>query len=103
MRAVIDALQALRGVSKLTATTLVAEVGELSRFDRASQLMGYSGAVPSTSTRAGGKTRRGRAITKTGNSHLRRVLIEAAWTTTGTVRESTERFEHDKKPSKGNP
>src|ERR1700690_376035 len=41
MRAVIDALQALRGVSKLTATTIVAEVGELSRFDRAAQLMGY--------------------------------------------------------------
>jgi transposase len=78
MRAVIDALQALRGVSKLTATTLVAEVGELSRFDRASQLMGYSGAVPSEHS-SGGKTRRG-GITKTGNSHLRRVLIEAAWT-----------------------
>src|SRR3984885_9037429 len=77
MRAVIDALQSLRGVSKLTATTLVAEVGELSRFDRAAQLMGYSGAVPSEHS-SGGKARRG-GITKTGNSHLRRVLIEAAW------------------------
>jgi transposase len=48
MRAVIDALQSLRGVSKLTATTIVAEVGELSRFDRAAQLMGYSGAVPAS-------------------------------------------------------
>jgi transposase len=78
MRAVIDALQALRGVSKLTATTLVAEVGELSRFERASQLMGYSGTVPSEHS-SGGKTHRG-GITKTGNSHLRRVLVEAAWT-----------------------
>lgn len=77
MRAVIDALQALRGVSKLTATTLVAEVGELSRFERATQFMGYSGTVPSEHS-SGGKTRRG-GITKTGNSHLRRVLIEAAW------------------------
>jgi transposase len=67
MRAVIDALQALRGVSKLTATTLVAEVGELSRFERAGQLMGYSGAVPSEHS-SGGKTRRG-GITKTGNSY----------------------------------
>jgi transposase len=81
MRAVIDALQALRGVSKLTATTIVAEVGELSRFERAAQWMGdsgNSGTVPSEHS-SGGKTRRG-GITKTGNSHLRRVLIEAAWT-----------------------
>jgi transposase len=78
MRVVIDALQALRGISKLTATTIVAEVGTLSRFERASQLMSYSGAVPSEHS-SGGKTRRG-AITKTGNAHLRRVLIEAAWT-----------------------
>jgi len=77
MRAVIDALQSLRGVSKLTATTLVAEVGELSRFERPAQLMGYSGAVPSEHS-SGSKTKRG-GITKTGNSHLRRILIEAAW------------------------
>jgi len=62
MRAVIDALQSLRGVSKLTATTLVAEVGQLSRFDRAAQLMGYSGAVPSEYS-SGGKTA-SRRITK---------------------------------------
>ncbi len=78
MRAVIDALQSLRGVSRLTATTIVAEVGELSRFDRASQLMGYTGVVPSEHS-SGSKTCRG-GITKTGNCHLRRVLIEAAWT-----------------------
>lgn len=77
MQAVIAALQALRGVAKVTAVTIVAEAGSLSRFQRADQLMGYSGAVPSEDS-SGGRTRRG-AITKTGNSHLRRVIVEAAW------------------------
>lgn len=78
-RAIIDALQALRGVAKMTAITVVSEVGRLSRFDHPRQLMGYSGAVPSEHSSGGpGKTRRG-GITKTGNAHLRRVLIEAAW------------------------
>jgi transposase len=79
MRAVMDALQALRGVAKLTAITAVAEIGQFSRFANPRQLMGYSGAVPSEySTGGPGKARRG-GITKTGNSHLRRVIVEAAW------------------------
>lgn len=77
MRAVIEALQALRGVAKLTATTIVAEVGELSRFARPKLLMGYSGAVPSEHS-SGERIRRG-GITRTGNAHLRRVIGEAAW------------------------
>ena len=77
MRAVIEALQALRGVAKLAAVTIVAEVGQLSRFARPRQLMGYSGAVSSEHS-SGPRTRRG-AITKTGNAHLRRVVVEAAW------------------------
>ena len=77
MRAVVEALQALRGIAKLTAVTIVAEVGKLSRFAHPRQLMGYSGAVPSEHS-SGAKTRRG-AITKTGNGHLRRVLVESAW------------------------
>lgn len=77
MRQVIAALQALRGVGKLTAVTVVAEVGELSRFESARQLMGYSGAVSSEHS-SGQKIYRG-AITKTGNAHLRRVVVEAAW------------------------
>lgn len=77
MRAVVRALQALRGVGKVTAVTIVAEVGQLSRFARARQLMGYSGAVASEHS-SGERTKRG-GITKTGNSHLRRVLVEAAW------------------------
>jgi len=77
MKAVVSALQALRGVAKMTAVTIVAEVGRLSRFAKARQLMGYSGAVSSEDS-SGERIRRG-AITKTGNAHLRRVLVEAAW------------------------
>ncbi len=77
MREVVAALQALRGIAKLTAVTIVSEVGQLSRFPTARQAMGYSGLVASEHS-SGERTRRG-GITKTGNSHLRRVLVEAAW------------------------
>lgn len=77
MRAVIEALQALRGIARVTAVTIVAEVGELSRFATPRQLMGYSGAVASEDS-SGKRIRRG-GITKAGNAHLRRVVIEAAW------------------------
>jgi transposase len=77
MRAVIQALQALRGVAAVSAATIVAEVGQLSRFQNPRQLMGYSGLVPSEYTT--GARRRTGGITKTGNAHLRRVIIEAAW------------------------
>ena len=77
LRAVIDGLQALRGVAKLTATTLAVEVGNFSRFDHPKQLMGYAGITPSEYST--GKSQRKGAITKTGNTHLRRVLVEAAW------------------------
>ncbi len=75
---IIEALMALRGVSLLTAATIMAEVGNLSRFASAPQLMAYLGLVPSESS--SGPTRRRGGITKTGNSHVRRVLVEAAWT-----------------------
>ena len=77
MRAVIEALQALRGVAEVGAVTIVAEVEELSRFRSARQLMGYSGLVPSEHT--SGNRRIQSSITKTGNAHLRRVMVEAAW------------------------
>ena len=77
MRAVIDALQALRGIAKISAVTIVAEVGELSRFARAPQLMGYCG-MGAREDSSGERHRRG-GITKTGNAHLRRIVIEAAW------------------------
>ncbi len=75
---VIEALMALRGVSLLTATTIVAEIGDLHRFTGAPQLMAYLGLVPSEHSSGGSKSRGG--ITKTGNGHVRRVLVEAAWT-----------------------
>ncbi len=78
-KVVVAALQALRGVAKTTAVTVAVEVGSFSRFERARQLMAYSGAVPSERSTGGpGKARRG-SITKTGNGHLRRILTEAAW------------------------
>jgi transposase len=77
MRAVIEALQALRGIAQVSAVTIVAELGELSRFANARQLMGYTGIVSSEES-SGTRTQRG-AITKTGNAHLRRVVVEAAW------------------------
>lgn len=75
---VIEALMALRGVNLLAATIVVAEVGDLRRFATTPQLMAYLGLVPSEYS-SGGSTRRG-GIAKTGNSHVRRVLVEAAWT-----------------------
>ena len=54
-----------------------AELGDPRRFDRASRVMGYTGLVPSE--HSSGSTRQQGHITKTGNAHLRRVLIEAAW------------------------
>ncbi len=76
IRAVIEALQALRGVAQLTAATIVCEIDSFSRFEPR-KLMGYSGLVASEHS-SGGKLKRG-AITKTGNAHLRRVIVEAAW------------------------
>jgi len=73
----IAALQTLRGVGLVTSTTLVAELGDIQRFPRARALMGYSGLV-SREASSGGHRRQG-AITKAGNTHIRRVVIEAAW------------------------
>jgi len=77
LRELVAGLQALRGVAKLTATTIAVEVGNFTRFDKPKQLMGYAGITPSEYST--GSSRRQGSITKTGNAHLRRVLIEAAW------------------------
>lgn len=82
----VKALQALRGVSLIVAVTMVAELGDLTRFDSAKQLMAYLGLVPSEHS-SGGTIRRG-GITKTGNSHVRRALTEAAHTYCHPARES---------------
>lgn len=77
MPAVIEALQALRGIAPLSAVSILAEIGELSRFARPRQLMGYSGAV--SSEHSSGERVRRYGITKSGNAHLRRIVVEAAW------------------------
>lgn len=74
---VVRALRALRGVDTVAAMTLVAELGDLRRFTSPRQLMAYLGLVPSEYS-SGKATRRG-GITKTGNGHARRILIESAW------------------------
>ena len=77
MQEVVAALQALRGVAKVTAVTIVAELGQLSRFATAPQLMAYSGIVARENS-TGDRIQRG-PITKSGNAHLRRIIVEAAW------------------------
>ena len=74
---VVRALQALRGVAMVSAATLVAELGDITRFTNPRQLMAYLGLVPSE--HSSGKTRRQGGITKAGNGTARRMLIEAAW------------------------
>ena len=74
---VIEGLMALRGVKLITATTIVAEIGDLQRFATAPQLMAYLGVVPSEHSSGESKSRG--SITKTGNGHVRRVLVESAW------------------------
>jgi transposase len=73
---VVEALQALRGVQFTVAITTIAELGDLTRFDTPRQLMSYLGLTPSEYS--SGERRRFGGITKSGNRHARRVLIEAA-------------------------
>jgi transposase len=74
---VVRALMALRGLDMIGAMTVVAELGDISRFQSPRQLMAYLGLVPSEHSSGQRRTRGG--ITKTGNGHVRRILIEAAW------------------------
>jgi transposase len=74
---VVEALQALRGVQFTVAVTTVAELGDLTRFENPRQLMGYLGLTPSESS--SGERRRQGSITKAGNTHARRALVEGAW------------------------
>jgi transposase len=83
---VVTALQGLRGVSMIVASTTAAELGDLTRFDSPKQLMAYLGLVPSEHS-SGATTRRG-SITKTGNGHVRRALTEAAHAYSLPARES---------------
>lgn len=74
---VVAALQAMRGMALVNAATVIAELGDLSRFTNPRQLMAYLGLVPSEHS-SGASVRRG-GLTKAGNSAARRLLIEAAW------------------------
>jgi transposase len=74
---VVEALQALRGVQFTVAVTTIAELGDLTRFTNPKQLMSYLGLAPSEYS--SGPRRSQGGITKTGNSHARRALIEGAW------------------------
>jgi transposase len=74
---VVEAIQALRGVQFTVAVTIVAELGDLTRFDNPRQLMKYLGLTPSEYS--SGERRRQGSITKTGNTHARRALVEGAW------------------------
>lgn len=75
-RPVVEALQALRGVSAIHAVRIVAELGDLARFESPRGLMGYLGLIPSEDS--SGPRRRQGSITKAGNSSARRALVEAA-------------------------
>ena len=74
---VVEALQALRGIALVGAATIVAELGDITRFSNPRQLMAYIGLVPSE--HSSGRSRRQGGITKAGNAAGRRMLIEAAW------------------------
>src|SRR5256712_11942999 len=81
MRAVIEALQALRGIATVSAATIVSEVGSLSRFRKPRQLMGDSGGVPREDS-SGERVRRG-GLTKNGKPDLPGIRLEARWAYTG--------------------
>lgn len=87
-RPLVKALQALRGINVVSAAVLAAELGDLARFDTAPQLMGYLGLVPSE--HSSGEARRQGHITRTGNGHARRILVEAAWAYRFRARRSTD-------------
>jgi transposase len=77
LRPTVDALQSLRGIALITAVTLVAEIGDIRRFQRPGELMAYLGLVPGE--RSSGATIRRGGITKAGNSFARKMLVESAW------------------------
>ena len=87
---VVRALQALRGMALVAAATVIAELGDITRFANPRQLMAYFGLVPSE--HSSGPTRRQGGITKAGNGAARRMLIEAAWSYRFPARISREQL-----------
>ena len=79
LRSIVEALQSLRGIAPLSATIIAVEVGDFARFEKPTQLMSWAGLVPREYSSGGpGKSRRG-SLTKSGNAHIRRLLVECAW------------------------
>jgi transposase len=81
MNPVVKALMCLKGFDFVAAVTFVAEMGDLNRFAHPRALMSYLGLVPSEFS--SGASRRQGGITKSGNKHARRILVEAAWNPLG--------------------
>jgi transposase len=77
LRSRVERLRCFRGIDDLTALTIAAELGDARRFPSASRVMAFTGLVPSEYSSGASRVRG--AITKTGNAHLRRVLVESAW------------------------
>jgi transposase len=77
LKAVVEGLMALRGIDLIAAMTIVAELGDISRFESPRQLMAHVGLVPSE--HSSGEKRKQGGITRTGNGHVRRVLVEGSW------------------------
>jgi transposase len=95
---IVGRLRCLRGIDTLTALGIAAEVGDFSRFASAEEFMSFIGLVPSE--RSSGQRRRQGSITKTGNAHVRRLLVEAAWSAgrRPQVGERLARRQHEQDP-----
>jgi Transposase and inactivated derivatives len=94
---IVDGLMAMRGINVITAMGIVAELGDLSRFSKPTQLMAYLGLVPSE--HSSGNSRRQGGITKSGNGHVRRLLIESAWCYRFSARKSRDIEQRARKTS----
>ena len=98
---VVAALQTMRGMALVNAATLIAELGDLSRFANPRQLMAYLGLVPSEHS-SGASVKRG-GLTKAGNGAARRLLIEAAWCYRFPARVSRELLLRQEEQPKADP
>jgi len=96
---IVKGLMALRGFQLISAMTVIAELGDLSRFETPSQLMGYLGLIPSENS-SGGRRRQG-GITKTGNGYVRRILVESAWSYRFPARKTAHLQRKAEKTSEG--
>jgi transposase len=101
LQPVVDALQALRGVQFTAAVTMVAEIGDLTRFDSPRELMKFLGLIPSEYTSA--ERRRQGSITKAGNTHARSALVEGAWAARSPAQGRRHRQRRLEPPPTGRP